>query len=473
MHLFLHHRDIRYQDNTTLIQQMKQEGSVCPIFIFPPEQIQPNKNKYFSHNLVQFMIECLLSYNQDLQHNFHSSLYSFKGNTLHILKTIHSLHTIQSIGFNIDYSPYAKKRDQEIIDWANSQHITIYNQEDHVLYSILDGSTFAKSTGKPYTIYTPFMKHCTNNLTVRDIDTTKTFSFAKYPILKKHPNYFPPSQFHTLYHHNPMNASKGGRSYALDILHHLKDFYTYDKQRNQLIYETTHLSAYINFNVVSIREIYHAIIKILGKKHGLIRELIWREFYIHILYYFPHVVGHSYRKEFDKIKWSKPNYKKYWKAWCQGKTGFPVVDAGMRQLNATGFCHNRSRMIVATFLTKMLHIDWRFGEQYFAQHLIDYNIASNNGGWQWSASTGTDSQPYFRMFHYGNQIKSYDPKGEYIKRWIPELKDVPVEHLIEWEIYSDQYPNISYPKPIVHYKQERLVTLNMFRSIIQQKHTKT
>ena len=474
MHFFLHHRDLRYQDNTTMIRQMKTEGSICPLFIFTPEQINPSQNPYFSHAVVQFMIESLKEYGQSLekekgqgQGQGQGQLYYFYGHTLKVLQSIHQQVKIDSLGFNRDYSPYARKRDEEIMEWAEKEGIRMYHDEDHTLYSVIDGSTFAPSTGKPYTVYTPFMRHCQSKLKVREVDRTKHFHFQTCPQLKKNTYWIPVQKLDSFYTKVPEIASHGGRKRALEILKHLSTFRTYDKERNYLTYETTHLSAYINFNVISIRELYHTICSVLGKKHGLMRELIWRDFYIQILYYFPRVVGKSFRVNMERLPWKWNS--RYWKAWTEGRTGFPVVDAGMRQLNATGFCHNRSRMIVATFLTKMLHIDWRKGEQYFAQKLIDYNVSSNNGGWQWSASTGTDSQPYFRMFHYGNQLKNYDPNAEYVKRWIPELRDVPVEHILEWEKYCEQYQHIDYPKPIVDYKKERLVTLEMFRKTIEKK----
>jgi len=472
MNIYLFHRDLRYIDNTTLLKQMNEEGSITPIFIFTPTQIDPKKNDYFSNQTVQFMIESLFELSENLEKEYNYHLPFFYGENLDVLKSIHKQKKIESIGFNMDYSPFARKRDEEIKEWCLKENINFYCFEDHVLFPILDGKTFAKSTNKPYTIFTPFYKHCIKDLEVNKINDQKNFKFMNETILKKNIFLIKKDKLNNFYEKNEYIWVRGGRKNALKILKNISQFKTYEKERNTLTYSTTFLSSYINFNVVSIREIYFTMVKELGNDHGLIRELIWRDFYISILYYFPHVVGHSFRKEFEKLPWLSSDSKKYdiyWNAWIEGKTGFPVVDAGMRQLNKTGFCHNRSRMIVATFLTKILHINWQDGEKYFAQNLVDYNISSNNGGWQWSSSTGTDSQPYFRIFNYESQLEKFDPKCEYVKTWIPELKDIPVKHILEWEIYHKEYEGkIDYPGPIVNYKDERLKCLDMFKTTIEK-----
>ena len=233
--------------------------------------------------------------------------------------------------------------------------------------------------------------------------------------------------------------------------------------RNFLSYETSNLSAFINLGLISIREVYFKIIEKLGNKNNLIDELYWRDFYYNILYYFPHIVGNSFNKKYDKIEWNHDT--KNFKKWCRGETGFPVVDACMRQLNETGFMHNRGRMIVASFLTKDLLIDWRLGEQYFSTKLIDYNISANLNGWQWVAGTGTDAQPYFRIFNPWTQSKTYDKDCNYIKKWIPELKDVINNDIHKWFKSYEQYKKISYPIPIIKNDEARLETLKAYKKI--------
>jgi len=229
----------------------------------------------------------------------------------------------------------------------------------------------------------------------------------------------------------------------------------YSKNHNDLDKQTTQLSAFIKFGCVSIREVY----KTLRSKTDIIRQLIWRDFYANILYSFPRVLGHTLKPNYDKIHWH--HNKTWFEKWCKGETGFPIVDAGMRQLNATGYMHNRARLIVASFLVKNLLIDWREGEEYFASKLTDYDVASNNGNWQWIASTGADSQPFFRIFNPWEQAKNYDPKCEYIKKWVPELKDVPDKDILKWETEWETHKDIKYPKPIVDYKKQKDLALKM------------
>jgi len=233
--------------------------------------------------------------------------------------------------------------------------------------------------------------------------------------------------------------------------------------RNFLTYETTNLSAYINLGLLSIREVYYKIVEKLGKQNNLIDELYWRDFYYNILYFFPHVVGKSFNEKYDKIKWN--NNKTKFKKWCDGKTGFPVVDACMRQMNETGYMHNRGRMIVASFLTKDLLIDWRWGEKYFATQLLDYNISANNGGWQWASGSGTDAQPYFRIFNPWTQSKNFDKDCEYIKNWVPELKNVENKDIHNWFKTYDKY-EIDYPEPMVNHDDERKNTLKIYKKYI-------
>ena len=459
MNIFIHHRDIRYQDNTTLNAMSKDLDNIIPIFIFPPEQIDPKKNKYFSHNLVQFMCESLLELKKDYKKK-NGTLNFYHGDNLEVLKEIHKKHKIQNIGFNVDYSPYAKKRDTAIINWAKKENIKVYTEEDILLKELLDGDTKSRNSGEPYKVFTPFMKYLRSTYEVKKV-SKKSPKVAKNKLKTKHS--IDKKEITNFYETNDKINVKSGRKEAKKKLKAISNQKKYDKMRNFLTYQTTHLSSYINLGLLSIREVYHYCLEKLGKNNGIINELYWRDFYYNILHFFPHVVGNSFKDNYNKIKWR--NDKKEFKAWCEGKTGFPVVDACMRQLNTTGFMHNRGRMIVASFLTKDLLIDWRWGEKYFATQLQDYNISANNGGWQWAAGTGTDSQPYFRIFNPWSQSKSYDEDCEYIKKWVPELKDVPNKDIHDWE-KKHKCHEIDYPEPIVDHKKERENTLKVYKKYI-------
>jgi len=460
MNIFIHHKDLRYQDNTTLNLMSKELKDIIPIFIFPPEQIDSKKNKYFSHNFVQFMCESLIELKKDyLKKN--GKLNFYKGDTLDVLKDIHKKYKIENIGFNVDYSPYAKKRDISIINWAKKENINIYNEEDILLQNLLEGDTKSKNSGDPYKVFTPFMKYLRSTYDVRNISKKKPSLINKSIITKYSIN---DKDLKLFYQQNDNLNVKSGRHEAKKKLKLIKKQQEYDEMRNCLTYKTTHLSAYTNLGLLSIREIYHYCLEKLGKDNGIINELYWRDFYYNIIYFYPQVVGNSFKEKYDNIKWR--NDKKEFKLWCEGKTGFPIVDACMRQMNTIGYMHNRGRMIVASFLTKDLLIDWRWGEKYFATQLQDYSISANNGGWQWTAGTGTDSQPYFRIFNPWSQSKSYDPNCEYIKKWIPELEDVNNKDIHEWDKKYKDYKNIKYPEPIVDHKKERLNTLKVYKKYI-------
>jgi deoxyribodipyrimidine photo-lyase len=267
---------------------------------------------------------------------------------------------------------------------------------------------------------------------------------------------------------NPNKLVVGGRSEAIKKLKSAAlNQKHYDEKRDFFMEKTTFLSAYIKFGCVSIREVYHSFKHTFGLNHGLIRELIWRDFYANILFSFPYVLGNAMKPSYDKIRWHKNT--KWLNAWKTGTTGFPIVDAGMRQLAETGYMHNRARLITSSFLIKVLLIDWQEGEKYFAQHLTDYDPASNNGNWQWGASTGADSQPYFRIFNPWLQSEEYDPDAEYIKQWIPELREVDSKVIHQWYKYSGEkeFKDIKYPAPLVDYSKQKEIALKMYSSVFK------
>jgi deoxyribodipyrimidine photo-lyase len=469
LHLFIFHRDLRIQDNTTLIHQIRTiDEPVLPIFIFPPEQINPKKNKYFSHPSVQFMIESLHELSDEIKKRNGKMLF-FKGDNLQVLKSIHKKIPINSIGFNIDYTPYAKQRDESIKKWCDDNNIICFAKEDYALFDLLDSQT-KKKDGTPYLVYTPFLKHVMGELDVRPVDKFNSFQFKKFKELEELKYCISKSEINNFYKPLENINVHGGRSNTLKILSNLDRLKDYSKKRDYLTYKTSFLGPSLHFTTCSIREAYHKMVDVLGKSSGLIRELVFRDFYINIIHNFPRVLqgqikgeNKSYKEEYDNIKWSYN--KNLFKKWAEGNTGFPVIDAGQRQMNTIGYMHNRVRMITSNFLVKDLHIDWRWGEQYFAQHLVDYDAINNSQGWQWSTGNGTDAQPWFRIFNPWTQQKTYDEKCEYIYKWVPELKDVKPEDVHNWfkpEV-REKYPNIKYPAPIVNHDEERKETIKRYK----------
>jgi deoxyribodipyrimidine photo-lyase len=302
---------------------------------------------------------------------------------------------------------------------------------------------------RPYTIYSQFYKKA-RTFPVRKIRKNSLSNFYR----KKISNY-------SIFASNGQEDSFGGRTKALTILNTLDKFKNYDSTRDYPSNLTTRLSAHIKFGTLSIREIHNAILGNLGSSHTLMREIYWREFFNYICFHFPSSTQKSFKKKYQKFPWIKS--KVLFAAWCSGNTGFPIVDAGMRELNKTGFMHNRVRMIVGSFLTKDLHIDWKLGERYFAKKLVDYDPAVNSGNWQWVASTGCDSVPYFRIFNPWIQQEKFDKECIYIKKWIPELGPFSPEVVHNlWKTFPE---NLNYASPIVNHKVEAQKTKELFKKL--------
>jgi len=444
--IFIFRRDLRLVDNMTLnkIVDLYKTIKILPIFIFKKEQIDKNKNSYYSSNSVQFLFESL---DELPELNFY-----YSDDDISILNTLKSKYksSLKVIGFNKDYTPYAHKRDDEIIKWCKTNEITLIMEEDYTLHKI---GEITKDDNKFYLKYTPFYKKAIikKPIAIRNINIKSYLIKDNQAKTLKDYNFLRPKT-------NPNIKVNGGRTKALEILKKLKANYfkNYDEEREfPFLDKTTKLSAYIKFGCVSIREIYYC----LPVNHGIIRELLWHDFYANITFFFPYIFGNSYNKKYSNIKWN--NNESNFNKWKEGKTGYPLVDASMRQLNETGWMHNRCRMIVASFLTKNLFIDWRKGEHYFATKLVDYDPSSNNGGWQWCASTGTDSQPYFRIFSPMAQLQKFDKECLFIKKWIPELKDVDNKIILNW----DKNENPNYPKPIVDFSTSSKYFIQIFQNI--------
>lgn len=448
--LFIFRRDLRLDDNTGLIFALKQSREVIPCFIFTPEQI--HSNPYLGDHSLQFLIESLEDLEKQLESR-KSKLYLFYGKSEEVIKQcIQRLH-IDAVIVNRDYTPYSTQRDCKIQTLCKKEKVAFYSLDDALLQP--PENTLNKE-GKPYKIFTPFYRNSCK-LDVKEPEKNQYSNFYKnkieFTILPEFYKEILPKR--TL-------VPAGGRSNAMDIFKQLKSFGHYETLRDFPGKDgTTHLSAHLKFTTCSPREVYHAILKSLGPSSMLIRSLYWRDFFSSIAFYFPYVFNGAFHKKYNDIEWSynKESFTK----WCDGKTGFPIVDAGMRELNQTGFMHNRLRMIVGSFLVKDLHIDWRWGEKYFAQKLSDYDPAINNCNWQWVAGTGCDAQPYFRIFNPWTQAKTYDPDCVYIKKWIPELVDVPIKTIHQWD--REKTSCSSYPLPMLDHSQESKNALKIFYKI--------
>ncbi len=451
--LFVFRRDLRTVDNNGLNLLSKLCNNLYTIFIFTPEQVGSGNN-YKSNNSVQFMIESLADLASEIRKDG-GQLHAFYGKNNKVISDCITAWNINIVAFNTDITPYARERDDSIVKMCQKMGVDVKTEQDYFLHP---PGSIKTGTGEPYQKFTPYFEKA--SVIKVPAPTTK-----KQLPLKSHSASVPNDisleeamkRFTKI---NPDILVHGGRPEALHLLSRaVRNITNYNAIHNDLSLKTTELSAYIKFGCISIREAYKA----LHDKPGIIRQLYWRDFYANIMYEFPRVIGHSLKPKYDKIHWHHND--NWFKAWCKGKTGYPIVDAGMRQMNTTGYMHNRSRLIVASFLVKTLLIDWREGEEYFAQTLTDYDPSNNNGNWQWISGGGADSQPYFRVFNPWRQAAEYDPKCEYIKKWVPELKDVPTKDLLKWNTKHTQYKDIPYPAPIVQYEAQREQVLKLYASI--------
>jgi deoxyribodipyrimidine photo-lyase len=452
MSIFIFRRDFRIIDNTAWNMALKNSTTIYPIFILTPEQL--TKNSYKSNNAVQFMIESLLELNKVVKINF---CYGYIDD---VLNNIIKNNKIDAVYTNTDYTPYSVKRETLISKICKHHNIKFNYYHDITLF---EPNTILNSSNQIYQKFTPFYNYCIKQK-VRDISTNKKHVLisklkTKYSINANNINRF--------YLENININIHGGRNNALNVLHNVfAKHKTYEKTRNTLHINTTNLSAYLKFGCISIREAYHYIYKKLGRNNPLVRQLIWREFYYHLGYGFIDRFGKSLKQKYDKIKWK--NNSTLFKKWKEGKTGYPIVDACMMQLNTTGFMHNRGRLIVSSFLIKNLLIDWRLGEKYFAQKLIDYDVLVNQGNWQWTSGSGADSQPFFRVFNPSLQSEKYDKDAIYIKKWLPQLKDIESKHLHYWENYYKEYDlkKIHYYEPCVNYSESKKKGMIMYRNAL-------
>lgn len=454
--LFIFRRDLRIVDNNALYNACNDCDSVYCCFIFTPEQIS-SKNLYKSDNAIQFMVESITELMKEIN-NVNGRLMILYGDNNKVISEVIDKFNINAIYFNRDYTPYALLRDNSIKELCRENSIVCNEYQDYYLY---EPGIIRSGAGTYYKKFTPFYNKALKIKVDNPIRTNLKKLKVKYATLKHSTTLDDIKSKYYISNNNTLII--GGRTNALKQLKNTKHTQqTYDQMRNNLNHNTSLLSAYIKFGCISIREVYHFFKNTFGLSSEIMRQLIWRDFYAHVLFAYPNVLD----KNYNKIKWIKN--KMYLDKWCSGTTGYPVIDACMRQLNTTGWMHNRGRLITSCFLVKTLLIDWREGEKYYATKLIDYDVASNNGNWQWISGTGVDTMPYFRTFNPWTQSEKYDTDAKYIKKWIPELNGVESKDIHNWNIKCSEtkYKTIDYPKPIVDFSEQRVKSLELYRKYL-------
>lgn len=430
VNIFWFRRDLRLDDNKGFYEALNGNHPVLPIFIFDSEIIDTLP---VDDTRVTFIHESLLKMNKSLQKNNDRSIAMFHGKPLDVFNQLIDTYTINTVYTNLDYEPYAKTRDLEIRTFLSKKAIAFKTFKDQVIF---EKDEIVKSDGTPYMVYTPYMKTWKSTFKISTLEIFDTKPHLDNLIKNKDlPN---------------LNLSdigfKTSKQKITDYIVTPNLIQNYEATRNFPAKDTTSkLGPHLRFGTVSIRKM---IEKAIAEKNEIFwQELIWREFFMQILWHFPHTVTESFKPKYDRIVWR--NNEEEFKSWCEGKTGYPLVDAGMRQLNQTGFMHNRVRMLVGSFLCKHLLIDWRWGEAYFAEKLHDYEMSSNVGNWQWVAGCGVDAAPYFRIFNPTTQIDKFDKQLEYIKKWVPEFQE------------------LTYPTPIVDHKYARERCLEAYKTALQ------
>lgn len=453
--LVIHTRDLRYHDNALYAEAIALKGNITSCFIFTNEQID-NNTSYFSCPSFLFMLDSLKELETDLKDR-DIKLHYLHGPLKQTLIDLIKHNSISDIIISRDYTAFAKHRQTLLADLCEKSDITFHCVENHYLCML------SKDDKTVYKKYTPY-NHKVLDYIKSHSDVTESF---KYKVSESQRSFklksdykIEISEMYDILPEQKLDVIIGGRSQALEILHKSKYYKEYHTIRDNLSMETTHLSAYLKFGCVSIRETYQAFKSI----KSFINELIWRDFYAVILDSRPDLVDYKtednqpFNLHYKTIKWnniSKEPYKSHFKAWKTGKTGYPIIDAAMHELLGTGYMHNRCRMIVASFLTKILMIDWREGEKFFARKLVDYDPASNNGGWQWCAGSGVDAQPYFRIFNPAEQHKKHDPDSSYVKKWLPQLKQKTHKEILQMYDSDDLIVDYktSKAKVLDHYKK--------------------
>jgi len=429
VNIFWFRRDLRLDDNVGFYNALQSKNHVLPIFIFDSEIL---KKLPKDDARVSFIFETLQKMRIELQDNFESSIAIYHGKPKTIFEEILNDFGVEEVYTNHDYEPYARERDEEIKEFLSDKNVAFNTFKDQVIF---EKNEVVKKDGDPYVVYTPYMrtwkeKFKEHNLTI----------------------YYTNSYLSNLIEHtrlpNLTLSDIGFKKSTQEITPYIVTptlIQEYEETRNFPAKDaTSRLGPHLRFGTVSVRKM---IKKAITEKNEIFwQELIWREFFMQILWHFPETKDKAFKSKYDKIEWR--NNEKEFDAWCKGETGYPLVDAGMRQLNETGFIHNRIRMLAGSFLCKHLLIDWRWGEAYFAEKLHDYEMASNVGNWQWVAGSGVDASPYFRIFNPTTQIKKFDKDLKYIKKWVPN------------------YQELTYPKEIVDHKEARERCLKVYKEAV-------
>ncbi len=429
INIFWFRRDLRLDDNHGLYKALEDKKPVLPIFIFDSNILQKLPK---DDTRVTFIHETLQKINTRLQKEYNSGISIFYGKPIAVFKQLLKTYTVESIYTNHDYEPYAKERDFKIETLLKTHNVNFKTYKDQVIF---EKNEITKNDGKPYLVYTPYMK--------RWKDTFRVLDFKTYPSETLLSNLISNQDFSNLKLADIGFSKSNQNIEPYTVNPNLIE--NYEETRNFPAQDsTTKLGPHLRFGTVSIRNIVKKAT--IQKNEIFWQELIWREFFAQILWHFPQTQNESFKPQYDFIVWR--NNETEFKAWCEGKTGYPLVDAGMRQLNQTGFMHNRVRMLVGSFLCKHLLIDWRWGEAYFAKKLHDYDMASNVGNWQWVAGCGVDAAPYFRIFNPTTQIEKFDKNLEYIKQWVPDFQEP------------------TYPTPIVDHKMARERCLKTYKEAL-------
>lgn len=428
--IFWFRRDLRLDDNHGLFKALTSSKNVLPIFIFDTEILKQFPDKYDKR--LSFIFQSLEEINFKLRKEYNSNIQYFYGKPIEVFKSLDGNYTIESIFFNEDYETYANKRDKEIKDYFESKNIKGFSFKDSLIFH---KDEIQKSNNKPYTIYTPYSKVWLEKFENTNLEYYPSEEYLKNLIPIENNNF-------DLEHIGYKPCGDVFPKYIID--EDLIINYKTTRDKPYLEKGVSRVGVELRFGRISIRKLAE-----IANRLSIIylKELIWREFFMQILYNFPYVENSSFKTKYNKIRWD--NNEDLFEKWCEGKTGYPIVDAGMRELNSTGFMHNRVRMITASFLTKHLLIDWRWGELYFANKLMDYELSSNNGNWQWVAGSGCDASPYFRIFNPITQQEKFDPKFQYIRKWVEE------------------FGTKDYPKPIIEHSFARNRTLLRFKKDLE------
>jgi deoxyribodipyrimidine photo-lyase len=418
--IFWFRRDLRLEDNTGLFKALASNEKVLVLFIFDEnilEELPADDSR------VNFIYDKVKSIDDQLK-KVNSSVLCLKGNPVKIWKELIANHSIQKVYINKDYEPYATERDEKIKDLLEQNDLELLAFKDSVIF---EEGEVTKDNGLPYSIYTPYKN--------KWLSLFNPLNHLPYPKISFDNFVKETYKFPTLDELGISRSTIKVKGYDLNHLENYKELRNYPNKDS-----TSYLGPHLRFGTISVRQ---ALIQLKEEDATFVSQLIWREFFMQILYHYPEVVHQSFKIKYDAISWR--NNEAEFDLWCKGQTGYPIVDAGMRQLNETGYMHNRIRMVVASFLCKHLLIDWRWGEAYFASKLLDYELSANNGNWQWAAGTGCDAAPYFRIFNPYTQTKKFDKDLDYIKKWVPEFES----------------PN--YSPPIVDHKSARERALSTYK----------